>query len=723
MADNYIAKFKPNSHFFTDPNALSQVSGQAFGPAGADEFWLTTRFSVSGAKAFAICKGVVLVQPQTGSTDLVNLILRPYEQPITGFNIKYFIYRGLKKSDFFITNKVLPAATGSSDFITKVNNSFASFYNSVSPGQPLPDFLAKYIGFDPAIQDDALPLSDFFFKESEYVQSGQEFIEQGEFAFELPLIHKGASLGSFANGECGIDIVLNYGDYKLPSPNDEFLFDLAYARASKVKIELLAGMSNYEKKLKREQIFQFLDAAAYFGFHAMDGGAVGVNSGSMVEKKGEAIYTDVVSKFFTKNRLYLYIQSDRTRSYNFYGNYTLPDSVNDLNIGIGAAALVEKAYGVDGWPLYIDDAPRGHNESKNSLYFQLSSDSDSNVNRMLYGQVAQIVNAQHNNFCGADDLQLPTDPDGIPSEWTKIIEISNPATGPNGAKLNIASFNILLYQGRIYAYEAGEEVDENSETVKIYDIPNFFDDVFDLMNAEPLLKVTENTDFSILSSQKVKIINHYYDKSQKGISAVQTTIINDIIDTDDEVNPALKRVTYITESVDTLNTAISLSGPLANDTNSRPSVSGGVVANKTYALPEPFYYTLSPFTDSTTTITGLSLKATDNSIPNKIILGLTKAENDLLKGLISTNNLNNPRMFLIDLFEDGNELISSEGILYQKYRMSIVAEVSSGKLKLFMPEEDIMMYAIDRHYYYTKEYSKYVPELIMPGDSYSPIKM
>jgi hypothetical protein len=380
-------------------------------------------------------------------------------------------------------------------------------------------------------------------------------------------------------------------------------------------------------------------------------------------------------------------------------------------MGQAASALTERAYETDGWPLIIDDTLQGHNETQNSLYFQFAIDGN-NRNAMLYGQVARIVNAQHNNFCGADDLQLPDDLDGTPSEWTKIVEIANPATGTNGNKLNIASFNILLYQGRIYAYEAGEELDENDEVVKIYDVPNFFDDVFDLLNAEPLLKATENTDFSILSSQKVKIINHYYDRAQKGISAVQTTIVNDVIDTDDEANPILKRVTYITESVDTLNTAISLSGSLTNDTKSRPSVSGGVVANKTYTLPEPFYYTLNVFTDSTETITGLTLKAADNSTPNKIILGLTEAENDVLKGLISTNNLINARMFLVDLFVDDNQLISAENILYQKYKAGVVGELSTGELKLFMPEDDVMVYSLDRKYHFTDGYSEYSKEHI-----------
>ncbi|SMC54249.1 hypothetical protein [Pedobacter nyackensis] len=713
MADSYISKFKPKSHFFTDPAAMSQVIGQKFGPETPDVFWLTSRFTIPAAKAYAICKGVVLVQPQTGSSELVNLILRPYEQPIPGFNIKYFVYRGLKKSDFFAGDKVLAATTDTSDFINKVNNSFASFYNSVSPGQPLPAFFAKFMGYDPATQADVLPLSDFFFKESEYVESGGEFVEQGEFAFELPLIDKGASLGSFANGECGIDIILNYGDYKLPLPNDEFVFDLAYARAAKVKIELSTGMTDYEKKLKREQIFQFLDAAAYFGFHAIDGGVVSVTSGGVTNKKGTAIYDDIVSKFFTKNKLYLYIQSDRTRSYNFYGNYLEAGSVNNLKIGTGLVSLTEEVYGTDGWPLYIDDAPRGHNENQNSLYFQLATDN--NVNTMLYGQVAQIVNAQHNNFCGADDLQLPDNLDGTSSIWTKIIEISNPNVGPDGAKLNIASFNILLYQGKIYTYLAGEEIGDQNETSKILDVPNFFDDVFDLIQGTPLFKYTSNSVYWTFPSQKIKLINHFNNQKQYGISCVQTTIVKDRI-AGNVTTPTVDRIIYITETIDTLNSATAIGGKISNNTQSSPALGTLVTGDGSYQLPSPFYYERVFFTDSTEVITGLRLKAIDGTIPDKIILGVTQAEISLIEDIIVTNSLTNPRLFLIDLFEDGNELISAENISYQKYKVGVVGELNTGSLKLFLPAVDLMVYSLDRKYHYSMRYSEFMPDMVIGQD-------
>ncbi len=65
-------------------------------------------------------------------------------------------------------------------------------------------------------------------------------------------------------------------------------------------------------------------------------------------------------------------------------------------------------------------------------------------------------------------------------------------------------------------------------------------------------------------------------------------------------------------------------------------------------------------------------------------------------------------MFLVDLFEDANQLISAENILYQKYKAGIVGEKADGTLELFMPEVDIMVYSLDRNYHFSMGYSEYI---------------
>lgn len=84
-----------------------------------------------------------------------------------------------------------------------------------------------------------------------------------------------------------------------------------------------------------------------------------------------------------------------------------------------------------------------------------------------------------------------------------------------------------------------------------------------------------------------------------------------------------------------MNNAVSATGSTTPDTKTTASASGAVTNSKTYQLPDPYYYNLKLFTDSTQTITGLELKTLDGSTPNKIILGLTNPENDAIKTLIT----------------------------------------------------------------------------------------
>jgi len=718
-SSNYISRFAPQSHFFTDPAAITQSAAQAFGPIAADgspaeAFHVTSSFTVAAdTRAFAICTGVVLVQPQTGSDSLVNLILRPFKQPISGLNIKYFIYRGLKKADFFSGNLVLPGTSGNSDFINKINSAFEAFYANGTK----PDFLAAYIGFDPANQPDNMPIANLFFKQSTYTTNNGQSTETPQTAFELPLIASGASLGNFASGECGIDIVLNYGDYQLPTPNDEFVFDLAYARDNDYNIDLSGISDDFKRKLIKEQIFQFLDAAAYFGFHSTEQGVVTIdNNGTKVKKTGNAIYTDVIQHFQTRNNLYLYIQSDRTRSYNFYGNYNISDSdINCLKMGLTADTLTERTYDTNGWPLLVYNTPQNTSDATSSLYLQFVTDNNDNV--VLYGQVAQIGNIGSNNFCGPDDLRLADNADGTTNNFTATIALSNPVTGPDGAKLIIATFNILIYQGIKYIYTSGQSTDDQGQPTDTLAQPNFCDDIFDLITASPIFSGASNAAYSAVISQKIKLLNHYFDKIQYGVSSVQTTVINDQLSTTNPDNPTLNRVIYLSETIDVLSAVISAISAITNDTQSGPAAYGSVTSNNTYSLPDPFYYTKVDFTDDNQDIIGLKIGARDGTTPNKLLLGLTKAENDSIKALI-TNELTNPRLFMVNRFDDGAEFTSPEGVSYRSYKIAVLAE-NGEDLKILTPTEDVVIYSLDSNYYFSPGYSAYMPDLIYTTDYFT----
>lgn len=715
---------KPTAYFFADPNTFSQDGWAAFGPRGdnaeqkANQFSLSSVFgtwSGTTTNAYAICKGVVFLQPQTDNEQTrVNLVLRPLEQPFPGLKVRYFVYRGLRRGDFFTGNKVLaPQENVTSDFINKINAGFASFYTSRN--QPVPDFLAKYIGFDPENQAGNLLLDDFFFKQNTYTGTGTEDATK---SFELPVVQGGASLGRFLSGDTfGIDVVLDYGDFREPSDDTKFVFDLSYIRAWRAELNfwwLNDPNLKHKRKQHKEQVLQFIDVLAFYGAYASGNGILKAKGGDnnwYVKVPGD-IYSDLIGTSFGKNRWYFYIQSDRTRSYNFYGNYVISDTESSsLKKGYAENAMSETTYTADDWPIMIDEGSQSHGENTNNLFLQFTKTAH-NPNAMLYVQVGQLANAQHNNFCDADNLSLPDEQDGTASIWTKPLHFKVPAVSDGSNKRNVASFSILLYQGRDYAYQSGMEPDENDVYQPVYSLPNYFDEVFDGLDAVPLLSQQGNPIYTVLSNQKLKLVSQYYNQTHYGIAAVQTSRITDAIATDNTSEPLLKRVTYIAESVDTLSNAIAIGGKLNTGAGMSASAFSSAKDNNTYQLPDPFYYERQLFSDSTETITGLKLKTNKGSLPDRIMVGMTETEHNALKELILTNGVRNARLFLIDLFEDGNELISVEGTTYQKYRLGIVAEEWNGNVKLFTPTEDIMVYAIDRYYYHTEEYSKYVKEYI-----------
>ncbi len=690
------------THYFINQGGISNQSAiQSFGPVSANEFRITNSFMVSaGQKAYAICKGRILVQPQTGSSDRVNLILCPYTQPLPGINIKYFIYRGLRRADFFTsgsTANIIPVANAS-DFVQKIWADFNNFYS----GSNIPTFSAKFIGYDEADPGSTL-LSDYFFKQSAGSSSSETF------PFELPMLDTGKMLGQFDAGECGIEVVLNFGDYKHDFDNNEFIFDLTYARAAQCTINLPGN--TFDAKQKKEHIFQFIDIAAFYGSFVNDGTIIVDNgSGTKTNVTGTSIYNDLLTPFYTKNRWYIYLQSDRNRSYNFYGNYISDPQLNtNIKIGTNENALGASVYQTNGWPIWIDESSQQSVDGNNRLYLQLITDH--NTGTVLYGQVGTIENAQRNNFSTIEFLGR----NDISEKWTRAITLSTPAINIGSQYKNIAAFSLLIYQGAVYNFISGEEEDENSVVHNIYSQPNFFDDVFDLIKASSLMRSEDSEHFSKMTSERLKLLSVYNDNKRSGVAAVQTVRINDRIQGDDAEEPMLQRVTYITETVQVLNTPNSLNGTISSDYKNSPSGAGDL-DSPTYTLPAPFYYERKLFSDSSQTITGLLLKTTDGSNPFKIILGMSATENDTLKSLITVDH-KNPRLFLIDLFLEGKDLVSTEKVIYQKYKAGLVVEDANGNLSLLMPENDLIVYSIDRLFHFTKVYSDNMPNVSIEFNS------
>jgi hypothetical protein len=545
-------------------------------------------------------------------------------------------------------------------------------------------------------------LSSAFFK----ITDSSEPPEQ---AYELPLVQAGESIGLFIDDTCGIDVVLDYGDYELPASELAFDFNLDFARKATNSIDLTTVSGGaFAQKVAREQIFQFVDIAALYGAAQQQGLSVSSidAQGNLRTETGDNIFSLITSKFTTKNNWYIYIQSDRQRSYNFYGNYTIGTTTNSLKIGTSATNTTAIPYANNSWPLLIINSSQNHNNSQNTVFIQLVTDNRTET--ILYAQFGTIENAIKNNFYDFTTLLAPPDEDRNGSDFTNSIALSNPAISSGSSKLNIANLSILIYHGKAYDFITEEYTNELNELKNIYTTPNFFDDKFDLINADSIVKVSSEDGYSTINSLIVKVISYFSNKRLEGVSAVNCLRITDVIETNDENQPILDRVIYITEIVNLLNNPVSKVKTISSNIRSSVTISNAVGEGKTYKMPEPDYLSLKIFTEGIETIKGIELKTQGDSNLNKIILGMSKDENDSLRDIIHDQDLKNSKIFMIDLFEEGSSLLSEEGVLYQKFKLGVVGEQVNGELKLFLPEETIMVYSLDNKYYFTKKFSSNV---------------
>ena len=92
-------------HFFTNENSIqsNQLAEQAFGELNdvgtTERYNLENKFSiVADAPVYAITKSLVLAIPASNNPLLLNIALLPLNTYTSGFPIKMFIYRGIKKS-------------------------------------------------------------------------------------------------------------------------------------------------------------------------------------------------------------------------------------------------------------------------------------------------------------------------------------------------------------------------------------------------------------------------------------------------------------------------------------------------------------------------------------------------------------------------------------------------------------------------------------------------
>ena len=673
-----------DSHFFIATNSgVSQSSNEAFGPVLSNEttqYRVTSKFSATGdTAAYAAFTAQVFLQPST-ETDKVNLILRPYKQPIKGLDIKYFIYRGLKKTDFIPSgNDDLVSFTQkdtASGFIKILWEQLVSFDSKASANP----FKAKWIGYDPENQLPDTFIDDYFFAADAFADQDNESIKP----FEFPIIPKGTHLGHF-KGNFGLDVVLSDGDYKALTSNTGFQFNLAYARATESTIDIAATPTGYAEKQYREAIHHFMDPAAFWGLHVNDESTVKIKEATDSNiLKGQQIYEKVISKFATKNNVYLHIQGHLGRSYNYYDSYG-----ETIKLGDTVATITDREYKTKAWPILIYNEAQTHDNEVNTIFLQLKYDEAANP--LLYGEVATMSDEAENNFLVADQL-IPkiseTEEVVVLDFYTNSLEINVPAFGNSSNKLNGSNYVKLLYQGSEL-----EVADAD-----IYLPIKMIDSLFRPLHIESRFESVSEDVISWTNSFESKLF-----KINTSNIVSQNKIIFDKISYQDQGSLQIQdRVIFETKLLAKLEDELSTDSITISSSENAGIIPFSKEVNNSYQLTPPYIINLDIFSNSNQTITSLSIGVANEQVKiDKFILGLDLEEFDFIKNKISEENIKNPSVFF---YKDEENSQSS----LKQYSIKILGETQNSELVFLDTDEVITIFSVDTQFFFTKKFSERV---------------
>lgn len=702
---NKVAKLDAKSFFFLEDGVFApQTAAQSFGIIDENQFRTTSIVSVTNKKVISICKGQIFIQPMTGDDTKVNLILKPYIQPIKGISIKYFIYRGISKSNFINPDGEVKL-TGNG-LITHIRNEFNSFYSNNPP-----TFYPKYIGYPDAesTQADADLIDSYFYKISQSYDGDAENLVDPTKNFEFPLIPAGTHLATETN-DIGLDIVLNYGDYYIANDQNSFKFDLAFARAQ-YNIINVSG-NDYQSKLMRETITQFLDPAAYYGLHANEGGKI-FKFGQAQPLVTPQEVANLINNFATKSNIYIYVQSNRQRSYNFYNNYIASEgSSNNIKIGTSEATLAETTFETNNWPVKVFTTAPVASSTKQTIAIQFTTDKNPNVS--LYGDMAQIGSVNQENFVEAKDLILipvapaPNTP-AVETPYTTTVLLHSPIANNH----NIASFIQLVYIGKniILSKPGIDDGDPNTPAPDdILFTTKYMDDVFDLIDATSFLQADKI--YHVHSYKPLLYNQGELDKNRKRVIAFTQRTQNTIAISNTE-NLTLFTYLAIVENEQSSHSNFSATSS-SDKTATGYSVQSGVEFYTLPNLPGSEYIEIKPFTDNGETVNGIVLKTVDGSLATSLVLGITEDEQQQLLNFINANNLRNPKLHFKNLLTNQDDFfISNENIKYKIYVVEIIAENQTGEFYNYSLLEDIKIYTIDGLIFSSYKYSQLLSESLL----------
>ncbi|KAF2082117.1 hypothetical protein [Flavobacterium sharifuzzamanii] len=383
-------------YFFTKESSIEtdQLAELAFGQqpdvGSVEKYNLDNNFTVSeDAPAYAITKSLVLAMPSNSNSSLLNIALLPLNTYVSGFPVKMFIYRGIKKSSLVDALQNIPESDGTWDSS-----------NILKVIKEVQDKLNAKNGTNLIAKPDCLGLNFSELPDTTFIE--KIFFDDTD-SFHPLIVEAGCQIGKFAGGStlAGIEVVLDMIGYEptlklLKASNhtleiDKLVIDSNATEADKLKVK-------FNNRFKKEEILNYVDITAFYGATKNQGLRIkGVDSGD-----------NFLKKFYNKNTVYIDIRDDWGFSYNHFFKFK-----DELSVGFYSAdsavkdpVYTDMNYYTD-WPI-LKITNQVYNNSKKWFHIKIPVNIGSPVNsNFLSSYVGKISTekdtTQKKHFIIADD--------------------------------------------------------------------------------------------------------------------------------------------------------------------------------------------------------------------------------------------------------------------------------------------------------------------------------
>lgn len=672
----------PISYFFTDLS-FHQDSGsmpdKAFGYNKTEnEFQITTTFKTA-SPAYAVTGGLLFFAKCGNATNKVNILLKPTKEIGLGIKIKYFVYRGIDSSDLFETIGGIRQVKSASnlEFLTNVWDSYTEFYGSTG------SLASSKIGFEDVSNISGAEIINKFYAKGNY---------------NLLYVKEGTQIGNFLANSGGFEIVLDDGDFNQSNPDMGLVFDQSFAEAENCILKAdganpgnfvfggnkkaLTNETRVSPKIFRENIYKFLDPAAFYGSHVTNldsknsagvltnqGGGIIISKGTseLQNKTSNDIYNNIVNRFINKNTVYIYIKNTRGRSYKFYSSDDKQKYKECIDItNLTNPIWTDTSFLTQKWPLIIKSS---FNES-HGLNIGFSAE-----NIIIKNLVSSNVELHEIKISETDKRSLRS---SYLLDDLYQFRFNAAMTNDNGTNVNICCMLYLCYSDEYGLNESFGNINLKS----IYEEADFSGNQGSFVShLRPILKKEGNE--IVLYNTKLVLQGSTISKDYPD----DTANFND-----DELR------TYI------------LFPQKSTDINLK--INGGIISAGTYLVDDKTYLNdiynggeiwRGTLNDSGKNIYTLTYRKEGNHINSPIYqLGISQNEYRLLETKVKTKDSDATNLFF---FLEEVKATST----FIKYILKVQFDTKEG-LRSVVPEvsgpDDLFLYTVDGYFFFTEKFSE-----------------